>query len=462
MSTTARRRRSLRVRITGGALVVVVAVLLAAGVLLTRVVEHELVGQIDSSLSANADFIGGAVRNGERLPTQTGPSDLYVQFVGTDGRVIGASTSARALPALVPYREGAGDRVSTVRRGSLGDLRVLTRRSSISPGAMLVVAHSAAGVAEVRSSLLRVLAVALPVLGVLLGVLVWVVVGRALRPVDRMRRDVEAISERDLGRRVEAPGTGDELDRLAGTLNELLERLRRAVTRERQFVADASHELRTPIASTRVLLETEPFDQESVLRVRAEALARLGHLQDLVDDLLVLAKADETPVAPPVAPVDLDELVLAQARQLEQTTNLRIDVSNVSGGQVSGRDTDLGRLVQNLASNAARYAATTIAFTVREAGGVVELRVSDDGPGIAEADRARIFERFSTLDDAHTPSRGGAGLGLSIVAAIVAAHGGRIHVEASPGRGAAFVVRLPGVASGVAAPGVPVLARPRA
>lgn len=458
-SVTTRRRRSLRVRITGGALVVVVAVLCVAGLLLTRAVEHELLDQIDSSLSANADFVGGAIRNGERLPTRTGPSDLYVQFIGPDGKVIGASTSARTLPALAPYRQATRDRISTVHRGSVGDLRVLTRRSSISPGAMLVVAHSAAGVAEVRSSLLRVLALTLPALSVLLGVLIWVVVGRALRPVDRMRRAVQSISERDLERTIEPPGTGDELDRLAATLNDLLERLRGAVVRERQLVADASHELRTPIASTRVLLETEPFDRESVMRVRAEALARLGQLQDLVDDLLVQARADEPGVEAPTAPVDVDELVLAQARQLEQTTNLHIDVSKVSGGQVAGRDTDLGRLVQNLASNAARYAATTIAFSVREVDGAVELRVSDDGPGIARADRTRIFERFSTLDDAHVANRGGAGLGLSIVAAIVAAHHGTIHAEPTPGRGATFVVRLPAVVTGAAATAPPVLVR---
>ena len=277
----------------------------------------------------------------------------------------------------------------------------------------------------------------------LLGVLVWIVVGRALRPVDEMRRTVSAISDRDLHRRVEAPGTGDELDRLADTLNELLERLDVAVNRERQFVADASHELRTPIAGVRALLETEPVDPAAVLDVRADALARVGQLEDLVDELLVLARADDGERDAPTRPVDLDELVLSQARQLARTTNLRVDTSNVSGGQVAGRDTDLARVVENLATNAARHASTTVAFSVQQVDGIVELTVVDDGPGIPSDDRTKIFERFRTFDDARTAGDARTGLGLSIASAIVDAHHGTIQVDDGAGRGRRLVVRLP-------------------
>jgi len=168
----------------------------------------------------------------------------------------------------------------------------------------------------VADSLIHLLMVMVVTLTVLLGLVIWVVVGRALRPVDVMSQTVNAISERDLHRRVEKPGTGDELDRLADTLNDLLDRLDGAVTRERRFVADASHELRTPIAGVRALLETEPADPTAVVQIRAEALERLSQLQDLVDELLILAKSDEAALAVlgPGAPVDLDELVLGQAR----------------------------------------------------------------------------------------------------------------------------------------------------
>jgi signal transduction histidine kinase len=447
-----RRRPSLRLRITAGALAVVVVVFCGAGLVVIGVLERELVAQIDSTLAANTDFIDRSMRTGSGLPTREGPTDLYVQFVGPDGRVVGASTAARGLPALAGRPAVSAGRVVTVHDPAVGDLRVLAKPVPTNPTMTLVVARSAASVSDVRDSMVRLLLVMVGSGSVLLGGVIWVVVGRALRPVDALRRTVDTISERDLQQRLSDPGTGDELDRLADTLNALLGRLEAAVARERQFVADASHELRTPIAGMRALLETEPADPASVVQVRAEALVRLGQLQDLVEELLVLAKAD---VAFEAAgrPVDLDELVLGQARQLERTTHLRIDTSQVSGGQVVGRDTELGRVVENLATNAVRHATTAVAFSVRQLDGVVELTVSDDGPGIAVADRTRIFERFSTLEDARSPGHGGAGLGLSIASAIVAAHHGSIHADDAPGAGARFVVRLPAQARRTIDPG---------
>ena len=255
------------------------------------------------------------------------------------------------------------------------------------------------------------------------------------------------MDDRDLGR-LDRPGTGDELDRLADTLNDLLERLDAALTRERRFVSDASHELRTPITGVRALLESEPHDLAAVRASRAEALAAVDALADLVDDLLELAKADGAAGTAGVSvggPVDLDDLVLAQARSLERSTGLSIDTTEVSGGQVHGRDTEIGRVVENLAANAARYAVSTIIFTVQQEGGDVVFTVTDDGPGIPETDRSRVFERFTTLDDSRSGARGGTGLGLSIVAAIVAGHGGTVTVGDGDGRGARFTVRLPSV-----------------
>jgi signal transduction histidine kinase len=447
MGAKRRRRRSLRMRITTGALVVVIAALCCAGLLLIGVVQREMIADIDSTLRANAGFIERSMRSGVALPTGEGPTDLYVQFVDADGTVAGASTAAQGRPALLRPGNTTLNRIVTVHDAALGELRAVGAPSPGGPNMTVVVARSASSVSQVRETLIRLLIVMLAAGSVLLGVLIWMVVGRALRPVDEMRKTVDAISERDLQRRLDDPGTGDELDRLAGTLNELLERLEAALTRERQFVADASHELRTPIAGVRALLETEPADPASVVRVRAEALARLGQLQDLVEELLVQAKADAAAADAPLRPVDLDELVFGQASQLDRTTHLRIDIANVSGGQVAGRDTDLARVIENLATNAARHATTTVAFSVRQINGVVEFAVSDDGPGIPLADRARIFERFSTLEDARDRGDGGAGLGLSIAHAIVVAHHGSIRAEGALGAGARFVVTLPTAAT---------------
>lgn len=439
---TTRRRLSLRLRITAGALVVLVAALCGAGVVVVQVVERKMVQQIDTGLRADANFIQRAMTRGSGLPMGEGPTDLYVQFLAADGRVVGAGTAATGLPPLAPPHQSTASRIETRHDPARGDLRVLAQRAPLDPTETLVVARSSNSVRQMRDSLIGLLAVLVVLGSVALGWLIWLVVGRALRPVDKMRESVDSIGERDLHRRVIPPGTGDELDELAGTLNGLLGRIDAAMTRENTFVADASHELRTPIAGVRALLETEPTDAESVLRIRVEALARIGELQDLVDDLLVLAKADAQ-AERHVQSVDLDELVLGQARQLDRTANLHIDVSRVSGGQVAGRDTDLARLVENLSTNAARYAATTIAFSVQQFDDTVELTVTDDGPGIAAEDADRVFERFSTLDDARSPGRAGAGLGLSIVLAIVTAHRGTVRLEHAPGGGALIVVRLP-------------------
>lgn len=448
MNRTGRRRLSLRVRITAGALLVVLLAVGGAGLVVIGVLDHEMLAQVDASLTSTADYVDRALTSGQGLPTEEGPSDLYVQFLAPDGRVLGASDAALGAPPLSPPLTDTSPGITTAETRRFGTVRVLTQASPLDPTVTLVLAKSSDHVAEVRASLERLLLVMTAGLTLFLGVVVWVVVGRALRPVGAMARSVGEMGERDLGRRLDRPGTGDELDRLADTLNDLLARLDDAVTRERRFVSDASHELRTPITGVRSLLESEPEDLAEVRSSRAEALAAVDALADLVDDLLALAKADDGgrhATGATRVPVDLDDLVLARARSLGRTTGLTIDTRGVSGGQVSGRDTDLGRVVENLAANAARYAVSTIAFTVQQEGDTVVLTVTDDGPGIPEADRGRVFERFTTLDDSRSGVRGGTGLGLSIVAAIVAAHGGTVAAGDGDGRGTRFTVRLPAV-----------------
>jgi signal transduction histidine kinase len=437
---TGRRRRSLRVRITAGAVLVVLAALGTAGVVVVEVLEDEMLGQIDDSLDATLDFMQRALTAGEGLPTQEGPSDLYVQFLDAEGNVLGASDAAAGQPALA-RPEDSGTGVQAHDDPELGPVRVRAEPSPLAGTSTMVVAQSSADVVEVQDHLRRLLLVATLGLTTVLGVLIWLVVGRSLRPVAAMARTVDAMDDRRLTDRLRPPRTGDELDQLAGTLNGLLDRLDAAMARERRLVADASHELRTPIAGARALLESAGSDPVSARQARADALVALSHLQDLVDDLLVLARAGETPLPADQLSVDLDELVLGHARQLQRTTDLHIDVTRVSGGQVRGRDTDLGRVVENLGANAVRHASSRVAFAVRPTDGQVELVVEDDGPGIPEADRARVFERFTTLDDARTA--GGTGLGLAIASAIVEAHGGTIVADGNNGHGARFVVRLP-------------------
>jgi len=432
---------SVRLRITAGALVVAVGAITVAGMIAVRTIEHEMTSQVDTTLRADADFTRRLLTSGNQLPMAEGPTDTYVQFIDPEGTVVASGTSAHGLSAFaVPG--GEPGTITSVNEPALGRLRVITIPAPSDARLTVAIARSVENVAAVRDAMVELL-VAMVVGGSgLFCLMVWLVVGRSLRPVEQMRQSVDDLDDRDLRSRVPVPGTQDELDRLARTLNNLLERLEDSVEREHRFVADASHDLRTPLAAVRALLETESSDPALAVLTRADALARLDQLQAVVDQLLTLANADAA-AAPPTTAVDLDELVLGQARALARSTHLRVDTSRVSGGQVAGRDTDLIRVIENLASNAVRYAATTISFAVHQFGDTVVLLVDDDGPGIDPADRDRVFERFQTFDDARTHTVSGSGLGLAIVTSIVEAHGGTVSVVDGPGGGACFEVRFP-------------------
>ncbi len=440
MSTT--RRPSLRLRITAGSLVFVLVAFAAGGQLVVVRVQRAMTEQVDATLRSDATYALRSLVKGSGPGPNEGPAGLYVQLVSTRGDVVVLAPQTPSDRSLRQPGQVPGEIVSA-NDPVLGRVRVLIVAVPDKPGVAFVLARSSQQVVTATGTLRRLLAVAGTAGSLLLAVLIWWVVGRALRPVERMRRSVEDLDDGALRTRVELPGTGDELDRLGRTLNDLLTRLDRAVGRERRFVEDASHDLRTPIAALRVLLESESDDPDLAVLTRAEALARLDQLQGLVEQLLVLGALEEGAPGRPTRAVDLDELVLGHARLLARRAAVRIDTSRVSGGQVAGREADLDRLVQNLLSNAVRYAHSTVSISMHEFGSTVELLVDDDGPGIAPADRERVFDRFATLDDARRRPDSGTGLGLAIAAAIVAAHAGTIDITDAPGGGARFTVRLP-------------------
>ncbi len=436
------RGRSLQFRITAVATVVVFVVLCAAALVLTAIFGQAQEALLDSELRADARLAEAVLSDGVAA-TVLAEEQVVIQLVDGDGAVVRGTDSAPAVPVIPVAEWPAGETAfrTITFEGRTG--RVLIERV---PGEemVLLVGRSLEPAQAAAATLRRLLAVGVPFLAIALAGVIWWVVGRALRPVEIVRAEVNDISARDLSRRLPPPETGDELDRLVATMNALLGRLETSVARERQFVADAGHELRSPLSGARALLESEQTDPDSIADTRARVLATLARLETIVDDLLSLATADAGAVSrPPHSPVDLDELVLGQADRLRRTTPLRIDTGAVSGGQVHGRDTDLGRLVDNLTANAQRHTTSVIALGVDQDDGWVTLTVDDDGPGIAPADRTRVFERFTRLDEARTRSAGGAGLGLAIVAAIVEDHGGTVAIETSSLGGARFVVRLP-------------------
>ncbi|MGI5348740.1 sensor histidine kinase [Streptomyces sp. CA-250714] len=293
---------------------------------------------------------------------------------------------------------------------------------------------------EAVSTVTRSMLFGLPVLLVVVAGVTWLVTRRALRPVEGIRQEMSAITaSTDLSRRVPEPDARDEVARLARTTNETLAALEASVERQRRFVADASHELRSPIASLRTQLEVAAAHPE--LLDLDEAVEDTVRLQTLAADLLLLARLDagERPAEGRVA---LDALVREHVAQRVGDPH-PVRVGTLDGGEVRGSAGQLSRVLANLLNNAQRHAASEVSVTVRREGDRLALAVSDDGEGVPEAERERIFERFVRLDAARSRDEGGAGLGLAIARDVAERHGGTLRVEGPSQGGATFVLRLP-------------------
>ena len=277
-----------------------------------------------------------------------------------------------------------------------------------------------------------------PLLGSGVALATWTTTARVLRPVEDIRRQVEQTDSGRLALHVPRSGNGDEIDRLAGTMNDMLDRLRVASERQRQFVSDASHELRSPITATLATLETT--DPEllgaSWPQIEATLTAEQTRLSRLVDDLLLLATVDEGRAGPRFSDVDLDDLVLSEAgRPYSVDVNARV----VAPHRVVGNSDLLQRCLRNLVENAARHASSTVEVTITtSAGGHPVIRVEDDGPGIPEGQLESIFERFARIDGARNRREGGAGLGLSIARYIAQQHSASLTASNRPNGGACF------------------------
>lgn len=444
--------RSIRFRITAVATLVVALVLAASAVVALTAQERVLTDSLDARLRRQADDIASLVAQGSVPSTLTaggGIDDALSQVVTSDGRAVAASPNVGGAPPVAEQPPaGSTETLRTVDGLSIDNdpFRLLSRRVTSGDGSDLTI-HVAEALDEVEESVsvLRVtLALLLPALLVLVAALVWTVVGRALRPVDAIRSEVARISGSALNRRVPEPATGDEIGRLAHTMNEMLDRLEQAHRSQQQFVADASHELRSPLTSIRSELEVDLAHpaRADLLGTHRSVLEETERLQRLVDDLLVLARSDAEAAQPAGEAVDLDDIVVAEARVARTAGAAEIDLSGVSGAQVIGDADQLRRAARNLLENAVTHADQKVTVTLAETDGVAELVVADDGPGIPTDQSIRIFERFTRVDDARTRAHGGTGLGLAITHDIVVRHGGTIRAEPST-TGARMVVRIP-------------------
>jgi signal transduction histidine kinase len=432
---------TLRARVTAVAALAVLAVLTVAGTGLVLGQRAALLDAVDEHLDQQAEAVaveleaGRPVRGGD-LPSE----DLVVEVVAADGTLLAAS---EGLDERLP-RGVASDGEITVELADGEQVRLLERDVD---GTTVLVANRLEDLTDSTAALAGTLVVAVPLTGAVLAGVVWLAVGRALRPVEDIRARVDSISGSSLHQRVPEPDTPSEIGRLARTMNGMLGRLERSAEQQRRFVADASHELRSPLARMRAELEVDAAHPASAdpAATAASVLAETVGVQRLVDDLLLLARGDAgAPAALQREPVDLDDVVGTVAGNLRRAGERRIDTHDVRPVQVSADRPQLERLVGNLLDNAVRHARDRIVVTLAPAGdGSAELTVADDGPGIPPAERDRVFERFTRLDDARSAGSGGAGLGLAIARDIAERHGGTLTLEPADSAGARFVFRLP-------------------
>ncbi|WP_404951860.1 ATP-binding protein [Streptomyces sp. ARC12] len=478
--------RSVRARAAIGATLVVAVALVAAGLAVLLVLRANLIDQADLQAEVAAREVAGQLATGtpyDELELND-EEDHPVQVTDEEGRAVVVSKDLRAITGtgtsgVTPApsasagaspspgdgddddadddddgsRPGRGevssddpdfsDGTATVD-GTTADYRFAAVEATTPDGVTLTV-HAGAPLAaeqEAVNTVRGAMLTGLPLLLVVVAGVTWLVTRRALRPVEGIRREMAAITaSEDLARRVPEPGSRDEIAALARTTNETLTVLEASVERQRRFVADASHELRSPIASLRTQLEVAEAHPE--LLDLPGAVADTVRLQVLAADLLLLARLDAGE-KPGSATVELGALV---REEVSQRTGDRIAVSVEvpQGGafEVNGSRGQLSRVIGNLLDNAQRHAEGSVAVSVAADGRGVRVEVRDDGAGVPEDERERIFERFVRLDDARSRDDGGAGLGLAIARDVASRHGGTLTVDRAAEGGAAFRLWLP-------------------
>ncbi|MGI5522525.1 sensor histidine kinase [Micromonospora sp. CA-259024] len=437
-----------------------VVLLGALGFVLQRTVDTEAFRTADAvALLAAEDALP------DPLPVAGG--QVRVQVVDAQGRIRAASIDAdRLVPMVRPERLDRDHRqrleVPAERVGLAGPVRVVTVPAGTAADPLTVlVARSMADVRHSTHVVRAILLVAFPLLVAVLAGVAWRVVGATLRPVEALRRGAEEITGRAGAGRLPVPASADEIHRLAVTLNGMLDRLESARLRQRAFVSDAAHELRSPLTNIRTELEVAQrlADRTDWTAVTANLLADTDRLSRLVDDLLLLARLDETPPARGTGPVELGALLAeVAARYPSPPVRLALPLGPL---WTTGNVDELRRVLANLVDNAVRHAYGSVVLAAEAVPAAVWrsigpgaaafhlVTVTDDGPGIPAADRERVFDRFTRLDDGRARDDGGAGLGLAIVRELVRRAGGSITLTDAPGqRGLRVCLLLPALPAG--------------
>ena len=430
---------------------VVFIALMIAGVGLSIILYRSLLSGVDDAAAGRVRDVVAALQFDtapeiDAALVATDQRVVAIQVIDGSGSVIRRSQSAPDSPLVPPDTIGTTLKVGLPDHATLdGDMRISgqTVGGAGGPYTVLVGAGSEAVETTVKTVLVLLLGAA-PIVIAVSAAATYFLVGRSLRSVDAIRIRVADISTSDLTERVPVPKSYDEISALAVTMNEMLARIESGHEAQRRFVGDASHELRSPVAAIISALDVaavhpELLDEE----LAASTLRPEAHrMESLVEDLLLLARADERGLTLRRRDVDLDDLASTEVGRLQRETALTVD-ADLAPTRLLGDPGGLSRVLRNLLDNAARHAASRVELRVRPDGSSAVVTVGDDGPGIPQADRARVFDRFVRLDSDRARSGGGTGLGLAIVSEVVNAHGGNVTVGDRPGGGTLMTVQLP-------------------
>jgi signal transduction histidine kinase len=443
-------RTSLRLRLTvTGTLLAAVIFAIAAPAAIS-LYHRTLTDSVWNTVTGGANEVAARLRSAgavpDPIPMPVAPGVPRIQVLDRRDHVVTGDPASAAGPAIYRLPPGRDSQRSVVTHPAFmtaGSAALYAVRTATPHGPETVVAALSLDPAGAQTRQVAGLTAGLAAIALaVVAAVSWLTAGWSLRPVERLRAQAAAIAASgDLSGRLAGLGA-DELARLGGTLNTMLESLEASVDRQRRFVADAAHELRTPLAGMTTALEVARSHPHTSQTLADDLLAGHRRLGRLVNDLLILAAADGR--APHRAePVDLAGVVTDCSRR-PVPAGVRLRLGDLDRVSVLGDETQLSRVVSNLVDNALKYAASTVELSVRQDGRQAVISVSDDGPGIPAADRMRIWERFTRLDDDRSRASGGSGLGLAMVRELTAAHGGTVSVTGrEPGRGATFLVRLP-------------------
>ena len=430
---------------------VVLVALTAAGAGLIAVLYSSLLAAVD-------DAAAGRVQDIVRALQTDSPNDLdanllatdqrvvAVQMIRADGKVVARSALAPDTPLTPINGFGTG-----LRRGLSDeavpnhDMRISGQTANTPSGRYTVlVGGGSEAVESTAQTVALLLAGAAPIVIAVAAAASYWLVRRSLRSVDAIRSRVAEISTSDLAERVPVPINRDEISALAVTMNEMLGRIEAGHREQQQFVGDASHELRSPLATIISGLEVAEAHPDLLdATLTTETLLPEAHrMRELIDDLLLLARADERELVLREEEVALDDIAEREATRLRRETEFAIH-TDISPTRLIGDPLATSRVLRNLLDNAVRHAKSRIDIDVQSREGNAILTVGDDGPGIAAAERLRVFGRFVRLDSDRSRTGGGSGLGLAIVAEVVAAHRGTVAIEDRPRGGTAITVVLP-------------------